>query len=99
MNLFCMNLFCMNNILSLQFPSCLMYYLSIFDRGKICKDGTKARFQDGTEKFVYSNGEEFTVYADGTLQMVTSNTIKVIRHSQDHHEILAPQGHKMIVKD
>lgn len=36
------------------------------------------RFSDGTEKYIYSNGEEETLYCDGTIQKIDENKTKTI---------------------
>lgn len=38
----------------------------------------KKRFADGTEKYIYSNGEEETLYFDGTIQKIDENKTKTI---------------------
>ena len=42
---------------------------------------------DGTEKYIYINGEEETVFSDGTIQKIDKDKVKTIEY---------PNGSKVI---
>ncbi len=52
-------------------------------------DGSKhIRFADGTEKNIKPNGEEETVFVDGTVQRVNKNKVKVIEYTDGKKVII-----------
>lgn len=53
------------------------------------------RFLDKTEKYIYLNGEEYTFFADGTLQIMTKTGVKLIEYSTGCKDIEFPNGTKI----
>lgn len=53
------------------------------------------RFADGTQKIIYANGEEETLFVDGTVQRVGKNRIKTIEYPNGEKDTHHPDGTKM----
>lgn len=47
---------------------------------------------DGTERYSYSNGEEYTVYPDGMLKAVNKSGVKIVEFPDKSKEILLQDG-------
>lgn len=39
------------------------------------------RFSDGTEKYLFANGEEHTLFTDGTLSKIDPNQVKTVEYA------------------
>lgn len=55
------------------------------------------RFSDGTEKYIYPNGEEETVFADGTVQKVGKDKVKTIEYPNGSKDTLYQDGRRVRV--
>jgi hypothetical protein len=52
---------------------------------------------DGTEKFIYPNGEEETIFHDGTIQKIGKDKIKTIQYPNGSKDTVYPDGQRVRV--
>ncbi len=59
-------------------------------------DGRKEiKFEDGTEKYIYPNGEEFTFFTDKTIQSMNKENIKLIEYQSGALDVVFPDDRKI----
>ena len=56
------------------------------------------RFIDRTEKYIYANGEEFTFFPDGTVQLVNKQGIKLVEYIDGSRDAIFPNDTKVRVE-
>lgn len=54
------------------------------------------RFADGNERHSYPNGEEFTIYHDGSLKAVNGKGDKIIEYPDGRREVSLHDGQATI---
>ncbi|KRX10693.1 hypothetical protein PPERSA_08688 [Pseudocohnilembus persalinus] len=50
------------------------------------------KFPDGTERYIYSNGEQHSLFPDGVFQIIDQNNTKTLEYPNGYKEIYMPDG-------
>lgn len=62
------------------------------------KSSDFTRFIDRTEKYIYPNGEEFTFFPDGTVQLINKDGIKLIEYVDGSRDAVFPNDQRIRVE-